>query len=167
MLNLFRIGLILISWTTVIFLPKKIFFKYLPVTLFSSIIILIEYLLGGPRNWWEVKGGIKAVANNGLIFTFGPYFVGNLWIFHLTYGKFWLYTIVNLLADFLLAYPLNTFFEKINLYKLKRIGPIHLFFLSLVYSFANYGFQLVLDKNQMKSKENSKNNKSILSILKW
>ena len=50
MLNLFRIGLILISWTTVIFLPKKIFFKYLPVTLFSSIIILIEYLLGGPRN---------------------------------------------------------------------------------------------------------------------
>ena len=79
MLNLFRIGLILISWTTVIFLPKKIFFKYLPVTLFSSIIILIEYLLGGPRNWWKAKGGIKAVANNGLTFTFGPYFVGNLW----------------------------------------------------------------------------------------
>ena len=88
MLNLFRIGLILISWTTVIFLPKKIFFKYLPVTLFSSIIILIEYLLGGPCNWWKAKGGIKAVANNGLTFTFGPYFVGNLWIFHLTYGKF-------------------------------------------------------------------------------
>ena len=161
MINLFRIGLILISWTTVIFLPKKIFFKYLPVTLFSSIIILIEYLWGGPRNWWKAKGGIKAVANNGLTFTFGPYFVGNLWIFHLTYGKFWLYTIVNLLADFLLAYPLNTFFEKINLYKLKKIGPIHLFILSLVYSFANYGFQLVLDKNQMKSKGNSKNNKPI------
>ena len=40
MLAFFRIGLILISWMTVIFLPKKSFFKYLPVTLFSSLIIL-------------------------------------------------------------------------------------------------------------------------------
>lgn len=148
MLNFFRIGLILISWATVVFLPKRTFFKYLPVTLFSSIIILIEYLLGGPRNWWSAKGGIKTIANNGLTFTFGPYFVGNLWIFRLTYGKFWLYTLLNLIFDFLLAYPLNAFFEKINLHKLRKIRPFHLFFLSLVYSFANYGFQLFLDKNQ-------------------
>ena len=72
MLAFFRIGLILISWITVIFLPKKSFFKYLPVTLFSSLIILTEYLLGGPRNWWKVKGGAKTIANNGLTFIFGP-----------------------------------------------------------------------------------------------
>ena len=142
MLHLFRIGLILLSWTSVIFLPKKLFFKYLAVTLFSSIIILIEYLLGGPRNWWKAKGGIKAVANTGLIFIFGPYFVGNLWIFHLTFGPFCLSSIFILLADFLLAYPLNTFFELLNLYKLPRIGPLHLFFLSLVYSFAKLWFPI-------------------------
>lgn len=148
MLAFFRIGMILISWGTVFFLPKKSFFKYLPVTLFSSIIILTEYLLGAPRNWWKAKGGIKTVANNGLTFTFGPYFIGNIWIFHLTYGKFWLYTLLNLIFDYILAYPLNAFFEKINLYKLKKIKPIHLFLLSLGYSFVNYGFQLILDKNQ-------------------
>lgn len=144
----FRIGLILISWGTVFFLPKKSFFKYLPVTLFSSIIILTEYLLGAPRNWWKAKGGIKTIANNGLAFAFGPYFIGSLWIFRLTYGRFWLYTLLNLILDWILAYPLNTFFEKINLYKLKKIKPVHLFLFSLGYSFVNYGFQLILDKNQ-------------------
>jgi hypothetical protein len=148
MLFFFLIGLILISWATVIFLPKKSFFKYLPVTLFSSLIILTEYLLGAPRNWWKTKGGIRTIANNGLTFTFGPYFIGSLWIFRLTYGRFWLYTLLNIIFDYILAYPLNTFFEKISLYKLKKIKPIHLFLLSLGYSFVNYGFQLVLDKNQ-------------------
>lgn len=148
MLAFFRIGLILISWATVIFLPKKSFFKYLPVSLFSSLITLTEYLLGSPRNWWKAKGGTKTIANNGLTFTFGPYFVGNLWIFHLTYGRFWLYTLLNLILDYLLAYPFNSFFERINLYKLNKIKPINLCLISLSYSFVNYGFQLILDKNQ-------------------
>ncbi|MEK3857476.1 hypothetical protein [Cytobacillus sp. FSL H8-0458] len=147
MLAFFRIALILISWATAIFLPKGSLFKYLPVTLFSSLIILTEYLLGGPRKWWKAKGGAKTIANNGLTFTFGPYFVGNLWIFHLAYKKFWLYTLLNLIFDYLLAYPLNSFFEKINLYRLNKIKPIHLFLFSLSYSFVNYGFQLILDKS--------------------
>ncbi|MBM4761169.1 hypothetical protein [Bacillus sp. B15-48] len=148
MLAFLRIGMILISWGTVFFLPKKMFFKFLPVSLFSSIIILTEYLVGAPRNWWAAKGGMKTIANNGLMFTFGPYFIGNIWIFSLTYRKFWLYTLLNIMMDYILAYPLNAFFEKINLYKLKKLRPIHLFLLSLGYSFVNYGFQLFVDKNQ-------------------
>ncbi|MED3561676.1 hypothetical protein [Bacillus xiapuensis] len=41
--NLIRIGLLLISWTSLIFLPKKSFHKFLPVTLFSSALVLIVY----------------------------------------------------------------------------------------------------------------------------
>lgn len=148
LLVLIRIGMILISWVTIFFLPKKSFFKYLPVAFFSSSILLTEYLWGISHKWWKVKGGIKTITNNGLTFIFGPYFIGNLWIFHLTYRKFWLYTLINLFLDYTLAFPLNAFFEKVNLYKLKKIKPIHLFLLSLGYSFVNYGFQLVLDKNQ-------------------
>lgn len=105
-------------------------------------------MIGAPRNWWNAKGGIKTVVNNGLTFIFGPYLIGNIWIFRLTYGSFWLYTLLNLILDYVLAYPLNAFFEKINLYKLNKIKSIHLFLFSLGYSFMNYGFQLILDKNQ-------------------
>ena len=34
LLVLIRIGMILLSWVTTFFLPKKSFFKYLPVALF-------------------------------------------------------------------------------------------------------------------------------------
>ncbi|WP_042337593.1 hypothetical protein [Bacillus andreraoultii] len=148
MINVIRFSLLAISWASIAFIPKRTFFKFLPVSLFSTVIILTEYLIGGPLKWWNAKGGIKSVAYNGLTFALGPYFVGNLWIFRYTYGKFWLYTLVNLLMDFTLAYPLNALFEKVKLYKLKRIGPNHLFLLSIAYSFVNYSFQLILDKNQ-------------------
>ncbi|WP_420541204.1 hypothetical protein [Priestia filamentosa] len=145
---LIRIGLVLFSWGTLIFLPKKSFAKYLPVTFFSTSILLVEALLGRSYKWWKIKGGEKAATNNALAFVFGPYFIGNIWIFHLTYGKFWLYSLTNLFADSLLAFPLNSLFKRFNLYKLKKFKPIHLFLTAFPYSLFNYAFQLYIDKTQ-------------------
>lgn len=142
-----RVGLVVVSWLTVIYLPKKSIFKFMSVTFFSTSILLVESLLGISYKWWKVKGGKKAFTHNTLSFIFGPFFVGNLWIFHLTYGKFWLYTIVNLIMDFMLAYPLNKLFRALKIYKLKKFKPIHLFLTAFPYSLINYGFQLLMDKN--------------------
>ncbi|MGV3466341.1 MAG: hypothetical protein ACO1OT_13740, partial [Heyndrickxia sp.] len=58
------------------------------------------------------------------------------------------YTILNLLMDFLLAYPLNKLFQALQIYKLKKFKSIHLFLTAFPYSLLNYGFQLLMDKNQ-------------------
>jgi len=149
LLSLFiRVALVILSWSTLFFLPKKSFFKFIPVSLFSTSILLVESLLGLSYKWWKVKGGAKAFVKCALAFVFGPFIVGNLWIFHLTYGKFWLYTCLNLFMDFLLAYPLNKLFQALQIYKLKKFKSIHLFLTAFPYSLLNYGFQLILDKNQ-------------------
>lgn len=148
MVSIIRISLVVISWLTAIFLPKKSFIKFLPVTFFSACILLVENVLGTSYKWWKVKGGAKASANNALTFIFGPFFVGNIWIFHLTYRKFWLYTLINFLMDITLAYPLNFLFDKYGLYKLKKFKPIHLFLTAFSYSFLNYGFQRLMDKEK-------------------
>ncbi|WP_246483914.1 hypothetical protein [Heyndrickxia vini] len=145
LVSIIRISLVAASWISAIFLPKKSFIKFLPVTFFSACILLVENLLGTSRKWWKVKGGAKASANNALTFIFGPFFVGNIWIFHLTYRKFWLYTLINLLMDMTLAFPLNCLFDKCGLYKLKKFKPIHLFLTAFSYSFLNYGFQRLMD----------------------
>ncbi|MGV3464947.1 MAG: hypothetical protein ACO1OT_06600 [Heyndrickxia sp.] len=143
-----RVGLILISWSTLFFLPKKSILKFIPVSLFSTTILLVESLLGLSYKWWKVKGGAKGFVKCAISFIFGPFLIGNLWIFHLTYGKFWRYTILNLLMDFLLAYPLNKLFQALQIYKLKKFKSIHLFLTAFPYSLLNYGFQLLMDKNQ-------------------
>ncbi|MCM3455678.1 hypothetical protein M3685_17260 [Heyndrickxia oleronia] len=142
---LIRIMLICLSWSTIFFLPIKSIKRFLPVTLFSSIILLVETLLANSHKWWKVKGGAKASTNNALTFIFGPFFVGNLWVFHLTYGKFWLYSLLNVFNDLMLAFPLNRFFEKFNLYKLKRFKPKHLFLTAFSYSLLNYLFQFFIE----------------------
>lgn len=148
MVTLFiRCGMILLSWSTIFFLPKKSFLKFLPVTIFSTVVLLVEDMIGRTYRLWKVKGGKKSATNNALTFIFGPFFVANLWTFHFTYGRFWIYTLFNLLFDLLFAYPLNYFLDKLGLYKLKEVKPIFLFYTAFGYSIINYFFQMLFDKN--------------------
>lgn len=144
-----RILIILVSWCSLLLVPKKSFFKFLPVTLFSTIFLLVETFLSLKFKWWKVKGGIHGMINSAFTFIFGPYFVGNILIFHFTYKKFWLYAIINAIMDILLAIPLNNFFEKHGFYKLKKVNKVFLFVSAYLYAMCNYGFQKILDKNTM------------------
>ena len=94
---LIRIGLFLIPWLTVFFIPKEEFKKYTPVATFATLLVLAESVLSGPFKWWKVKGGPLQKALNDFSFIFGPFFIGTIWIFRFTYGKFWLYLLANIL----------------------------------------------------------------------
>ncbi|KAB7672053.1 hypothetical protein F9279_03770 [Bacillus sp. B1-b2] len=142
-----RIFIIIVSWCSILLIPKKSFFRFLPVTLFSTIFLLVETFLSLKFKWWKVKGGIHGMINNAFTFIFGPYFVGNILIFHFTYKKFWLYAAINAIMDILLAVPLNNFFEKHGFYKLKKANRAFLFASAYLYAMCNYGFQKLLDKN--------------------
>lgn len=148
-ISFFRICMILISWSSLLFLPKSVVKRFLPVTFFSASILLIETLLSLIFKWWKVKGGLNALVADALGFIFGPFLAINIWIFHLTHKKFLVYTLVNLLMDFLFAFPLNAFFQKVGFYKLKKFTSIHLFLISYALSFFNYWFQkyIVSGKN--------------------
>ncbi|MBT2705367.1 hypothetical protein J7E34_18795 [Chryseobacterium sp. ISL-80] len=84
---------------------------------------------------------MKSKIFNDLSFTLGPFFVANLWVFRLAYGTIWQYLGINLVIDYLLAYPVSSLFKKMNIYQLDRLKP--LYFFSIIYSFAilAYGFQ--------------------------
>ncbi|CAI9391663.1 hypothetical protein ACTQ5K_03025 [Niallia sp. Sow4_A1] len=151
-----RILIVFISWCGFFVIPKKSIFKFLPVTLFSTIFLLVETLLSMEFKWWKVKGGIKGKINNAFTFIFGPYFVGNIIIFHFTYKKFWLYALLNGIMDYLLAYPLNSFFEKHNFYKLKKVNSLFLFLSAYLYAMLNYGFQKIIDKNEPNNELNNR-----------
>jgi hypothetical protein len=109
-----------------------------------SILLVISH----PYKLWKVSGSIKTRIFNDLCFTLGPFFVTNLWIFRLAYGNLWQYLGINLVIDYLLAFPITKFFKKINIYQLERLKPLH--FLSIIYSFAifAYGFQYLFQKSK-------------------
>lgn len=144
--NLFRLSMVLISWSTLLLYPKRSFRRFLPVTIFVTGLVSVLLVLSQPYKLWKVSGGIGTKIFNDLSFTLGPFFVTNLWVFRLAYGNFWQYLGINLVFDYLLAFPVSKLFKKINIYQLDRLKPIYFF--SIIYSFAifAYGFQYYFQK---------------------
>jgi len=83
---------------------------------------------------------------DALAFIFGPFFTINLWVFHLTYGKFSLYAIINLIMDLVFAYPLNKLFQKMGHYKLIKFNSTILFLISYSLAMLNFAFQKLIEK---------------------
>ncbi len=145
--NFFRIFNAIVLWLIVlIFLPKQSFKRFLPVTFFCSFLLLIIEMLSPIFNWWKVEGGYKYMVFDALAFILGPFFTINLWVFHLTFGKFSLYAISNLVIDFIFAYLLCPIFQKIGHFKFKKFTSTKIFFLYYFLALFNYGFQKYIEK---------------------
>ena len=138
LLNLFRIGMVFLSWSSLLLYPKRSFKRFLPVTLFITSLVSILLILSNPFKLWRVTGGLGSKIINDLSFTFGPFIAANLWVFRLAYGNIWQYLGVNFVMDFILAFPLSSLFRKMNIYKLERLQP--LYFFSIIYSFSILGY---------------------------
>ncbi|MGG0891668.1 hypothetical protein [Cytobacillus horneckiae] len=150
--NFFRVFNAIVLWAIVlIFLPKQSFKRFLPVTLFCTCLLLIQSLLNPIFKFWKVKGGYKYMVFDTLAFIFGPFFTINLWVFHLTYGKFSLYALSNLIMDITFAYFLSPFFQRVGHYKLKKFTATTVFIIAYSFSLLNYGFQKYIERQPKQS----------------
>lgn len=143
-----RTLLFLIPWFTAFFIPKNVFKKYTPVAIFGTILVIIQSMLSIPLKWWTVKGGLLSKVVNDLSFILGPFFVGTIWIFRFTFGKFWLYLLTNIVMDLFLAYPANWSFQKLKVYRLVNFKPKHIFFTASFFALIIYGFQLFITRKK-------------------
>jgi hypothetical protein len=154
-----RVTFFVVSWLSVIFLPnkKKLFVKYLPVTLFSLLTVMCEIFYFTTHKLWKVKGGQKNMTHTAYLLLFGPYLVMNIWVFYLSKGKFLLYALINIVADLIYAFPVIAIFNKLDVFKIKVIC-INFFLLILSDAFLNFGFQKVFEKIYSPSKVNKFSN---------
>lgn len=142
-----RSFIFLLSWLLFFLLPnkKQLIIKYLPVNLFSSMLILAEIFYFTTINFWEVKGGKKNLAHTAFLFTFGPYIVLNTWFFHLSKGKFLHYFLLNLAGDLIYAFPIISLFRKLKVFNIKMKSS-SFFLLIFTDALLNFGFQKIIEK---------------------
>ena len=145
--TILRLGLFLIPWLTVPFIPKEEFKKFTPVATFASFLVLIVSFLSIPFKWWTIKGGLIRKAFNDLSFILGPFFVGTIWIFRMTFGKFGLFALVNLMMDSFLSFPFTWLAQKLKMYKLVNFKPKHIFYISTSFALLSYIYQLFISRD--------------------
>lgn len=146
--NTIRIIQLILPWISIVFLPKKSFRQYLPVSIFASILVIGMCLLAVPYKWWVVKGGWKTKLLNDGSFIFGPFLVGTLWIFHFSFGNLKRYLGINLLMDSLFSFPLSYLFQRLKLFKLVNFRPKHIFVSFTCYSLIIYGYETLIKRNK-------------------
>jgi hypothetical protein len=141
-----RIIMFVLSWTSLAFLNKKEIIRFSPSTILVSLFICITTLINTIFGLWEVKGGKKKQLFADFSFIFGPFVCASIWVLKLTFGRLPLYFLLNTIINLFLAYPFTTFFEKHNLYKLKKMKRHSLFLLCIFYSTMLYGYQVIIEK---------------------
>jgi hypothetical protein len=134
-------------WLSLLLMKKQDFKLFLPVGTLISLILAIETDLSNKFNLWKIKGTKWDRFLTDFTFILGPFFIGTLWIFRFTFGRFPLFLLANIIMDYFLAYPLTALFKRLRIYKLKKLKSFHLFSLSVFYSTLLYGYQLYLEKD--------------------
>ena len=149
------LALLLVPWLSLFKIDKVTFKRYLPVLTFSSLVIALLSELSNRYTWWKVRKPIFPKFSSDISFIFGPFFITNLWVFKLTYGNFKNYLLVNVLFDYLFAYPLTTLAEKLKVYRMVNMTRFQLFALSIATSIINYLYQLFIE-DVLKTKDEIK-----------
>lgn len=149
------ITILIAPWLTLPLLGRNAFKKYLPAAIFISTFVKAIDMYGERKKWWLFYKGIPPLNSmNSLIF--GPYFVTSLWMLKLTYGKFPLYLIVNIVLHisfiFLGGVKLVSHFK---IFTLERLTKFQYFAINFLRALLLYGFQNVNDLIDIKKRGES------------
>lgn len=136
----------LLSWGSIYFMPKESIKRYMPVSILSALITVSVTFAGCHYNFWKVIGGKKTRMWNLLTIVLALFPLGNLWIFHFTYRKFWMYILANLLNNVVYSYWIIPFLKKVKFIEYKKFSRWIHFIVAMAYSLILYSYQRVYDK---------------------
>jgi hypothetical protein len=137
------LGLLILPWLTVPFLGVNALKKYLPSAIFICTFTKALDIFGEKKKWWHIYKGIGSLKSVNF-FNWGCYFFAALWTLKMTYGKFPLYLIINVINHILFTFFGLKFLKR---YKIASVNLKKLPYLTLLAlrGLLLYGFQLLID----------------------
>lgn len=141
MIKVILYSLFIIPYLSLFFLNTTVIRRYLPVALFVTVINTIIDQIAYVNNWWrytETLFSWDKITAVHLEYSF--FMVITIWIFHYTFGRFWLYLLVNFCLDAFSAFVFFPTLQKLKMDVLK-ISGITIILLMVSTSVVIYLFQ--------------------------
>lgn len=135
-----------LPWLSLPLLGKKTLKRFLPAAIFIALLVHYEGKLAKKRKWWLYYQSIHPKVPGGFTLTWGTFLIGSMWILKFTYGRFWVYTLVNLIVDSGFTYILTEPLKKVGIVSLVRMKKYQLSMLFFFKSLLLYGFQSMKEK---------------------
>ena len=140
------LAMMVLPWLSLPLLGKRSFKRFYPGALFISVWVAVESIVAKKRMWWRIYERIIPKVIGEMPFILGPFFVATLWIFKLTYGNFLKFFTTNAVLDVICAYPFAEVWEKVGVFKLKKLSHTMWYVFCISLAVIIYGFQKIVEK---------------------
>lgn len=137
---------LVLPWLTAPFLGKQAFKRFTSVAIFTNILWSLLSVIANKMQWWKANLIFLKNVLVDIPFVIGMYFVTTIWVFKLTYGNFKKYLALNALLDFLLAFPIVKFYDKMGAFRLRKMRPTFFYLILLSLAVIIYAYQSVMEK---------------------
>lgn len=132
---------LILPWLTLFFTNSRTRKEYMPVTIFTSLLMTIIFQIAYTYNWWIIYEQIVPWGYMiDVSFTYGIFLIGTFWIFRWTSHKFMLYAIVNLIMDAIMAFIALPTLSVLGISTYKNISSWQYFLVMFGLSFVIYGY---------------------------
>ncbi|KKI90007.1 hypothetical protein WQ54_23020 [Bacillus sp. SA1-12] len=138
--------LFVLPWLTFPLLGWRTIVRFFPATIFISVISKILYFIGKKRKWWLFYTNVNPKISGDTAFVFGPFFLSALWILKLTYGRFPLYLISNIILHLLFDVWGLILLKRTRIATLVKIKPFQHFLFLQLRAYLLYVFQFLFEK---------------------
>lgn len=134
--------LFLLPWISLFFLGRSRVRTFMPVALFAATVNGIVNEVAWTYHWWTFKETLFPWDKvTPLATTYGIFLAGTIWIFAFTFGRFWIYLIVNFIVDCIYNFGLGWVFTKLGI-RTGNIAALQDLLLMTAFGLALYVYQL-------------------------
>ena len=137
---------LVLPWFTAPFLGKKVFIRYTSVAIFTNVIWSILSVFANKKRWWKADPFILKNVPIDIPFVAGMFFITTLWVFKLTFGNFKTYFALNAVIDFVLAFPVVKFYDRVGAFKLSKLSSTLFYLIVLSLAVIIYVYQCTMER---------------------
>ncbi|PFA63087.1 hypothetical protein CN378_18815 [Bacillus sp. AFS015802] len=137
---------LVLPWFTAPLLGKNTFVRFTSVAVFTNVVWSFLSIIASNKRWWKADPFFWKKTKIDLPFVGGMFFITTLWVFKWTFGDFRKYFALNALIDFLLAFPIVKFYDKMGAFKLRKMSNLFFYLIILSLAVLIYFYQCILEK---------------------
>lgn len=134
-------SIILLPWLTLFFIKKENIKRFMSTVLLSIIYSMLAVQMGDTLKWWVVNEPVYPLRSLPNVVGLNP--VMTMWIFHFTYGRFWLYMAIEVVANLVFPYLyLGYFLSRRNIFQFTGGSPFYVFLMTTAAGILLYCYQM-------------------------
>jgi hypothetical protein len=144
----YLLALLIVPWLSIPLLGKQTLKKFFLSSLIVNLIVLAECFLARKKTWWYFYKSLHPKVLGEMPIVFGPFLVGTMWIFKLSYGNFKKFMVINFTLDAFFVYVLMSWFKRIGYGSMVRLKRYHFLMIFTTKAAFLYGLQKVISNKK-------------------